>query len=248
MTTTSSLSLPRRVLRSRAVKPLLFVLCLLPFAGLFWRGWTNDLGPNPEQTVIWTTGLWALRLLLITLSVTPLRKLTGWAELARFRRMFGLFVFFYALLHFTAWLGLVNGFSVDMALRDVVKHPFVLAGMTALLLMTPLALTSTNGMTRRLGARRWQALHRLVYVVGVVAVFHFWWGKLAKNNTASPTVYALILALLLGLRLWWAWRAAQARHAQQLHRARAIDDQSNNQAGKQVARQVGNQGKSRSLA
>ena len=247
MTTASSLSLPRRVLRSRAVKPLLFVLCLLPFAGLFWRGWTNDLGPNPEQTVIWTTGLWALRLLLITLSVTPLRKLTGWAELARFRRMFGLFVFFYALLHFTAWLGLVNGFSVDMALRDVVKHPFVLAGMTALLLMTPLALTSTNGMIKRLGARRWQALHRLVYVVGVVAVFHFWWGKLAKNNTASPTVYALILALLLGLRLWWAWRTAQARRAQ-LHRARASDDQSNSPAGKQVGNQVGNQGKSRSLA
>ncbi len=243
MTAASSRSLPRRVLRSRAFKLLLFVLCLLPFAGLFWRGWSNDLGPNPEQTVIWTTGLWALRLLLITLSVTPLRKLTGWAELARFRRMFGLFAFFYALLHFTAWLGLVNGFRVDMALRDVVKHPFVLAGMTALLLMTPLALTSTNGMTRRLGARRWQALHRLVYGVGVLAVFHFWWGKLAKNNTASPTVYALILALLLGLRLWWAWRAAQARRAQ-LHRTRTRDDQSNSPGGNQVV----NQGKSRSLA
>jgi len=123
--------------------------------------------------------------------------------------------------------------------------------MTALLLMTPLALTSTNGMIRRLGARRWQALHRLVYGVGVVAVFHFWWGKLAKNNTASPTVYALILALLLGLRLWWAWRAALARRTQ-LHRARAVDDQSNDPTGKQVGNQVGkqvtNQGKSRSLA
>jgi sulfoxide reductase heme-binding subunit YedZ len=123
--------------------------------------------------------------------------------------------------------------------------------MTALLLMTPLALTSTNGMIKRLGARRWQALHRLVYVVGVVAVFHFWWGKLAKNNTASPTVYALILALLLGLRLWWAWRAAQARRAQ-LHPARTSDDQSKSPGGKQVGNQVvnqaGNQGKSRSLA
>ena len=231
MSISPSPSLPRRLLRSRAVKPVVFVLCLLPFAGLFWRGWTNNLGPNPEQTVIWTTGLWALRLLLITLAVTPVRKLTGWAELARLRRMFGLFVFFYALLHFTAWLGLVNGFSVDMALRDIAKHPFVLAGMTALVLMTPLALTSTNGMIKRLGARRWQALHRLVYVVGVVAVFHFWWGKLAKNNTASPTVYALILALLLGLRLWWAWRSAQARRLQQ-RSARTADDQ----------------GKSRSLA
>lgn len=231
MSLSPSPSLPRRLLRSRAVKPVVFVLCLLPFAGLFWRGWTNNLGPNPEQTVIWTTGLWALRLLLITLAVTPVRKLTGWAELARLRRMFGLFVFFYALLHFTAWLGLVNGFNVDMALRDIAKHPFVLAGMTALVLMTPLALTSTNGMIKRLGARRWQALHRLVYVVGVVAVFHFWWGKLAKNNTASPTVYALILALLLGLRLWWAWRSAQARRLQQ-----------------RSARTAGDQGKSRSLA
>jgi sulfoxide reductase heme-binding subunit YedZ len=204
----------RRVLRLRAAKPLVFALCLLPFASLFWRGWTNDLGPNPEQTVIWTTGLWALRLLLLTLAITPLRKLTGWAELARFRRMLGLFVFFYAALHFTAWLGLVNGFRMDMALRDIIKHPFVLAGMTALALMTPLALTSTNGMIRLLGAKRWQRLHRLVYAVGAVAVFHFWWGKLAKNNTASPTVYALVLMVLLGMRGWWAWRAVQARRAQ----------------------------------
>lgn len=204
----------RRVLRLRAAKPLVFALCLLPFSTLFWRGWTNDLGPNPEQTVIWTTGLWALRLLLLTLAITPLRKLTGWAELARFRRMLGLFVFFYAVLHFTAWLGLVNGLRMDMALRDIAKHPFVLAGMTALVLMTPLALTSTNGMIRLLGAKRWQRLHRLVYAVGAVAVFHFWWGKLAKNNTASPTVYALVLMVLLGLRGWWAWRAVQVRWAQ----------------------------------
>jgi Predicted membrane protein len=219
MTTASSLSLPRRVLRSRAVKPLLFVLCLLPFAGLFWRGWTNDLGPNPEQTVIWTTGLWALRLLLITLSVTPLRKLTGWAELARFRRMFGLFVFFYALLHFTAWLGPGQRFQRRYGLARCGQTSLCARRNDRLIADDPLALTSTNGMIRRLGARRWQALHRLVYLVGVVAVFHFWWGKLAKNNTASPTVYALILALLLGLRLWWAWRAALARRAQ-LHRSK----------------------------
>ncbi|MGC9184652.1 MAG: sulfite oxidase heme-binding subunit YedZ [Thiomonas sp.] len=235
----ASSSVPRRLLGLKAVKPLLFALCLLPFASLFWRGWTNDLGPNPEQTVIWTTGLWALRLLLLTLAITPLRKLTGWAELARLRRMLGLFVFFYAALHFTAWLGLVNGFSVDMALRDIVKHPFVLAGMTALALMTPLALTSTNGMIRRLGAKRWQRLHRLVYAVGVVAVFHFWWGKLAKNNTASPTVYAIILALLLGLRLWWAWRAAQTRRAQALQSLATESERK---------RQSNNQGSKRSLA
>jgi sulfoxide reductase heme-binding subunit YedZ len=205
--------LVRRLLRLKAVKPAIFVLCLLPLGHLFWRGWSDDLGPNPEQTVIWTTGLWALRLLLLTLAVTPLRKLSGWAELARLRRMLGLFAFAYALLHFTAWFGLVNGFHTGMALRDVGKHPFVLAGMTALLLLLPLAVTSTNGMIKRLGAARWQRLHRLIYVAGVVAVFHFWWGKLAKNNTATPTVYAVILALLLGLRLWWAWRAARSRRA-----------------------------------
>lgn len=204
----------RRVLRLRAAKPVVFVLCSAPFAALFWRALRSDLGPNPEQTVIWTTGLWALRLLLLTLAITPLRKLTGWAELARYRRMLGLFAFFYAALHFTAWLGLVNGFDLDMALRDIVKHPFVLAGMTALTLMLPLALTSTNGTIRRLGAQRWQRLHRLVYAVAVVAVFHYWWGKLAKNDTAAPTAYALILAALLALRLWWAWRAARSRHAQ----------------------------------
>jgi sulfoxide reductase heme-binding subunit YedZ len=202
------------MLRSPAVKPLVFALCLLPFALLFRRGWSGDLGPNPEQTVIWTTGLWTLRLLLLTLAVTPLRKLTGWAELARLRRMLGLFAYFYGALHFTAWFGLVNGFGLDSALRDIAKHPFVLAGMSALLLMTPLALTSTNGMIRRLGAQRWQRLHRVVYLIGAVAVFHFWWGKLAKNNTAVPTVYALILALLLGLRLVFAWRAARQRQRQ----------------------------------
>jgi len=209
--TPSAPSLARRLLRHKVVKPAVFVLCLLPLLHLVWRGLSDDLGPNPEQTVIWTTGLWALRLLLLTLAITPLRKLSGWAELARLRRLLGLFAFAYAMLHFTAWFGLVNGFHADMALHDIVRHPFVLAGMTALLLLLPLALTSTNGMIKRLGAARWQRLHRLIYVAGAVAVFHFWWGKLAKNNTATPTAYAAILALLLGLRLWWAWRAARNR-------------------------------------
>ena len=222
---TANPSLPRRLLRSRAAKPAVFVLCLLPFVLLFRRGWTGDLGPNPEQTVIWTTGLWALRLLLLTLAVTPLRRLTGWAELARLRRLLGLFTYFYGLLHVTAWFGLVNGFGVDAALREIARHPFVLAGMTALLLMTPLALTSTKGMIRRLGAQRWQRLHRVVYAVAVVAVFHFWWGKLAKNNTAVPTVYALILALLLGLRLLWAWRAARQRGRERETASGAAADQ-----------------------
>jgi len=204
----STLRLRRATLQARWFKPILFVLCLLPLASLVWRAFAVQLGPNPEQTLIWTMGLWTLRFLLLTLAVTPLRQLTGWGELARFRRMLGLFAFSYATLHFTCYLWLVNDFSLGAVAKDVVKHPFVLAGMTALALMLPLAATSTNGMVKRLGARRWQALHRLVYLVAVVAVFHFWWLKLAKNNTTEPKLYALLFGLLLGYRLI---KALQAR-------------------------------------
>ncbi|MHB9051844.1 MAG: sulfoxide reductase heme-binding subunit YedZ [Thiomonas sp. 13-66-29] len=200
------LRLRRATLQARWFKPLLFMLGLLPLASLVWRALTVQLGANPEQTLIWTTGLWALRFLLLTLAITPLRKLTGWAELARLRRMLGLFAFTYALLHFTCYLWLVNGFGVDAVLKDVVKHPFVLAGMTALVLMLPLAATSTNGMIKRLGAVRWQALHRLVYAVAIIAVFHYWWGKLAKNNTVDPKIYATMLGVLLAYRVAKVWQ------------------------------------------
>ncbi len=199
--------LRRALLLSRATKPVVFALAAAPFVVLVWRALHSELGANPAQQVIWTTGLWALRMLMITLAVTPLRVITGWVELARLRRMLGLFAFGYALLHFTSYLGLVNDFSLAEVLQDVVRHPFVLAGMSALLLMTPLALTSTNAMVRRLGGARWRALHKLVYAIGIIAVFHYWWGKLAKNNTADPKLYALLLALLLG------WRVAQALRA-----------------------------------
>ena len=200
------LRLRRATLQARWFKPALFMLCLLPLTSLVWRAFTLQLGANPEQTLIWTTGLWALRFLLLTLAITPLRKLTGWAELARLRRMLGLFAFTYAVLHFTCYLWLVNDFSLDAVLKDVVRHPFVLAGMSALALMLPLAATSTNGMIKRLGAARWQALHRLVYVVAIIAVFHDWWGKLAKNNTADPKVYALMLGVLLAYRIAKTWQ------------------------------------------
>ncbi len=208
--------LRRATLQARWFKPAVFILCLLPLSLLVWRAFTVELGPNPEQTLIWTTGLWALRFLLLTLAITPLRKITGWAELARLRRMFGLFAFGYACLHFTCYLWLVNDFNLDAVLKDVVKHPFVLAGMTALTLMLPLAATSTNGMIKRLGAARWQALHKLVYAVAIIAVFHDWWGKLAKNNTADPKIYALLLAVLLGWRVARVWqeRRLQARRAE----------------------------------
>ncbi|HMA90241.1 MAG TPA: protein-methionine-sulfoxide reductase heme-binding subunit MsrQ [Burkholderiales bacterium] len=206
-----TLRLRRATLQAYWFKPALFVLCLVPLASLVWRAFAVQLGPNPEQTLIWTMGLWTLRFLLFTLAVTPLRQLTGWAELARFRRMLGLFAFCYAALHFTCYLWLVNDFSLSAVAKDVVKHPFVLAGMTALALMLPLAATSTNRMVKRLGARRWQALHKLVYLVAVVAVFHFWWLKLAKNNTAEPKLYALLFGLLLGYRLVKALRARTDR-------------------------------------
>lgn len=208
-----ALLLRRATVQSRWFKPLLFALGLLPLASLVWRTFTVQLGANPEQTLIWTTGLWALRFLLLTLAITPLRKLTGWAELARLRRMLGLFAFTYALLHFTCYVWLVNDFSVSSVLRDVIKHPFVLAGMTALTLMLPLAVTSTNAVIKRLGAARWQMLHRLVYAVAVIAVFHYWWGKLAKNNTDDPKIYAVILGVLLGYRVLKAWQTRRRNAA-----------------------------------
>ena len=213
--------LRRVTLQARGFKPVVFAACLVPLATLVWRALTVQLGANPEQTLIWTTGLWALRFLLITLAITPLRGVTGWTELARLRRMLGLFAFAYALLHFTCYLGLVNGFSLDAVAKDVVKHPFVLAGMTALTLMLPLAATSTNSMIKRLGAARWKALHKLVYVVGVVAVFHYWWGKLAKNNTADPKIYAAVLATLLAWRLVRAWQGRRRQGRRQPANARA---------------------------
>ncbi len=218
-----SLRLRRATLQARWFKPALLILGLVPLTSLVWRAVALQLGPNPEQTLIWTTGLWALRFLLFTLAVTPLRRLTGWAELARLRRMLGLFAFSYGALHFTCYLWLVNDFNLDSVLKSVVKHPFVLAGMTALLLMLPLAATSTNAMVKRLGAARWQALHKLVYVVAVVAVFHFWWFKLAKNDTADPKLYALLFGILLAYRVAKAWQArrrqpdrAPAAHARRM--------------------------------
>ncbi len=208
-----TLRLGRATLQAPWFKPALLALGLTPLALLVWRAFTVQLGPNPEQTLIWTTGLWALRFLLFTLAVTPLRRLTGWAELARFRRMLGLLAFSYAALHFICYLWLTNDFSLGAVAKDVVKHPFVLAGMTALTLMLPLAATSTNRMVKRLGAKRWQALHRLVYVVAVVAVFHFWWFKLAKNNTGEPKLYALLFGLLLAYRVLKAWQSRRAGSA-----------------------------------
>jgi sulfoxide reductase heme-binding subunit YedZ len=198
---------PRTFARVRA---MLFALALLPLARLFWLGFNDGLGANPVEFVIRSLGTWTLVALLVTLSVTPLRLATGWAWLLRLRRMFGLFTFFYAVLHFAAWFWLDQWFDWAAIVKDVVKRPYITVGFAAFVLLVPLAVTSTNGWVKRLGGRNWQRLHRLVYVIAPLAVVHFWWQKAAKNDVGEPVVYALLVALLLGVRLL-RWAGERAR-------------------------------------
>ncbi len=179
-------------------KPLLFAVSLAPLAWLLWRTLENDLGVNPAETLQLQTGLWALRFLVATLAVTPLRRLTGWHRVIQYRRMLGLFAFFYASLHVLTWIVLDQYFDVQAMLADVVKRPFITAGMLAFLTMVPLALTSTRGWIRRLG-HTWQVLHRLIYVSGAAAALHFVWK--VKIAIGEPVYYAAILAALLAFRL-----------------------------------------------
>jgi sulfoxide reductase heme-binding subunit YedZ len=184
-------------------KPLVFVSALVPLLWLVRRTLQNDLGVNPAETLQLQTGLWALRLLLATLAVTPLRRLTGWNRVIQYRRMLGLFAFFYASLHVLTWIVLDQYFDVRAMLADVVKRPFITAGMLAFITMVPLALTSTKGWIRRLG-RNWQVLHRLIYVSGAAAALHFVWK--VKIAIGEPVYYAAILAALLAFRLLWYLR------------------------------------------
>ena len=187
----------RQVVR---IKGALFVLCLVPLARLVYGGFANSLGANPIETITRSTGWWTLFLLMATLSVTPLRKLTGANWLLRLRRMLGLFAFFYACTHFLTFIWFDHWFDAAEILKDVVKRPFVTIGFAAFLLFLPLAFTSTNAMVRRLG-RNWQRLHRLVYVIATFGVIHFWW--LVKRDITEPVIFAAVLAVLLGLRLYW---------------------------------------------
>ena len=198
------------LLSHRAVKPLLFVLALLPFAWLFYGALNNSLGPNPAEALSRGTGDWTLRVLCLTLAVTPLRQITGWVAMARWRRMLGLYSFFYALLHFLCYAWLDMGFVPADIVRDIPKRPFVLVGTLALLLMLPLAATSFNRAVKALGAARWRQLHRLVYAIALLGLLHFFWMRSAKNNFAEVAVYAVIIALLLG---WRVWKARPARPA-----------------------------------
>lgn len=202
-----------RWLLGPAVKPLLFLLCLLPAFWLVYGAATDQLGANPAEALIRSTGDWTLRMLCLVLAVTPLRVLLKLPALARLRRMLGLYVFFYAVLHMLGYAWLDMGFELDDIARDIAKRPFILVGFTAFVLLTPLAVTSWNRAIRALGAVRWQALHRLVYAVAVLAVLHFFWMRAGKNNFAEVQVYAGVLGLLLGWRLWRLWSGQRRRAA-----------------------------------
>ena len=181
------------------VKAALFLFALVPFARLLVGAFTNDLGTNPIEIITRSTGTWTLVFLCITLAVTPARKFSGWHWLAQTRRMFGLFAFFYAACHFTTFIWFDHFFDFEEIWADVLKRPFVTIGFSAFLLLVPLAVTSTNGMVKRLGAARWQALHRSVYLIAVLGVVHYWW--LVKRDLTQPIIYAAVVAVLLVARL-----------------------------------------------
>jgi sulfoxide reductase heme-binding subunit YedZ len=187
----------------KLAKPTAFLLCLVPLAGLIFIVLTGRTSANPAEDIILTTGIWALRFLLITLAITPLRRLTGWNVLIQYRRMLGLFAFFYATVHLASYIAFDRFFALGEVLADIVKRPFITAGMAAFALMVPLALTSTKGWIRRLG-RRWQLLHRLVYFSAMAACLHFIWK--VKVVLGEPVYYAAILAVLLGFRVLWRLR------------------------------------------
>jgi len=187
-----------------AVKPVLFVACLLPALWLAYAAAGNQLGANPAEALIRSTGDWTLRMLCGVLAVAPLHKLLSLPALVRLRRMLGLYVYFYAALHLLCYAGFDMGLDLGDITRDIAKRPFILVGFSAFLLLTPLALTSWNGAIRWLGGKRWQALHRLVYIVAGLAVLHFFWMRAAKHNFAEVQIYASVLGALLGWRLWRA--------------------------------------------
>ena len=200
MATVIATKLGKALLRPTA-KPLLFALCLLPFAWLLYAALANQLGANPAEALVRSTGDWTLRFLCVVLAVTPLRVMLKVPALARFRRMLGLFVYFYVVVHLLSYSWFDMGFDVGDIARDIIKRPFILVGFSAFVLLTPLAATSFNRAIKVLGARRWQLLHKLVYGVAVLGILHFFWMRAGKNNFAEVLVYAAILAALLGWRL-----------------------------------------------
>ncbi|HZQ21223.1 MAG TPA: protein-methionine-sulfoxide reductase heme-binding subunit MsrQ [Terriglobales bacterium] len=197
----------------RWAKIFVFFACLAPLARLAWKGFHGLLGANPIEVITHSTGDWTLILLLVTLSITPLRKLTGQLWLIRFRRMVGLFAFFYASLHFTTYIWLDKFFDVHAMLKDIAERRFITVGLTAFVLLIPLAATSTAGWIRRLGGRRWNLLHQLIYVSAICGVIHYWW--LVKADIRKPLQYAAVLALLLAYRVF-VWTAKSMKPSSHL--------------------------------
>lgn len=206
----------RKLLMHPLAKPVVFVLCLLPFAWLFYGAFTNNLGANPAEYLIRATGDWTLRFLCIVLAVTPLRVLSSTPQLARFRRMLGLFVYFYVVLHLLSYSWFDMGFDVPDIANDIAKRPFILVGFSAFVLLTPLAATSFNRAIKALGAKRWQLLHKLVYLIAGLGLLHFFWMRAGKNNFTEVFVYAAIIAVLLG------WRVAQFVKKKRLQRTQGL--------------------------
>ncbi len=191
------------------VKIALFLLCLIPLARLLLNAWQEELGANPIEFITRALGTWTLRFLLITLLVTPLRHITGLHWLLRLRRMLGLYAFFYGFLHLLTYLWLDQFFDWAAIAKDIVKRPFITVGFAAIVLMTPLALTSTKAMMKRLGGRRWTRLHRSIYAIAILGVIHYWW--LVKKDITQPLLYAVLLGILLGYR---ALRLAREKQRQ----------------------------------
>ena len=191
------------------LKAALFLASLIPLIRLGWYGYSSQLGANPIEYITRSLGTWTLVFLLITLSITPLRKLSGWSWLIKLRRMAGLFAFFYALLHFTTYIWLDQFFDLNSIYKDVIKRPFITIGFSAFIMLIPLAITSTNAMMRKLGGKRWQMLHRLIYLVAIFGVLHYWW--LVKKDITQPLIYAVVLAALLGYRVWLKWEKKQPK-------------------------------------
>ena len=188
-----------RTIDTRYARPLLFVLCLMPAAALVWSIAAGALGANPLEEIRNSTGIWTLRFLLITLAITPLRRITKWHSIIRIRRMLGLFAFFYAMLHFVSYVWLDQFFALSEMARDLAKRPFIMAGYASFVVLVPLAITSTPKWILRLGGGRWQLLHRLIYLSAAAGVLHYFWR--VKLDVQRPIVYGFVLAMLLILRV-----------------------------------------------
>lgn len=200
-----------KVLLNPAAKPVVFLLCLLPFAWLVYGAFTDGLGANPAEYLIRSTGDWTLRFLCIVLAVTPVRVTTGLNALARYRRMLGLFAYFYVVVHLLSYGWFDMGFDLGEIVKDIAKRNFILVGFAAFVLLTPLAATSFNRAIKAMGARRWQRLHKLIYLIAGLGLLHFFWMRAGKNNFNEVFVYAGIMGVLLAWRVWYHLRSRKNR-------------------------------------